>query len=58
MSNRNSRGSREALSWLEYVLILILIVIIVVILIQLFGPFISKEAARLCVQYQLPCGGP
>ena len=56
MSNKNTRDPREALSWLEYVLILILVAIIVVILIQLFGPFISKEIARLCVQYELPCG--
>ena len=53
--HRDRDQSDGSLSWLEYLLIFILIIIVLAIVVQLFGPFLKLELARLCVENGLPC---
>ena len=54
-TNRDRDRSEGSLSWLEYLLIFILIIIVIAIVVELFGPFIRLELARLCAENGLPC---
>ncbi|HJW91030.1 MAG TPA: hypothetical protein VJ436_10365 [Anaerolineales bacterium] len=53
--HRDGEQSEGSLSWLEYLLILILIIIVLAIVVELFGPFLKLELARLCLENGLPC---
>lgn len=52
----NKTPQDGSLSWLEYTLIVVLVLIVLAIVIELFGPYVRLELARICAENALPCG--